>query len=167
MLLLLLNAGYLLLNFLSLATLRRHGQAQLLEDLPQAYSGLEPPISILIPAFNEEATIAGSVRSMLQLAYSEFEVIVINDGSGDDTLGVLQREFGLLPFPEAHRTRIETKPVNTICRSTRYPNLRVIDKINGGKADSLNAGINASRYPLFCGVDADSVLQRDSLQKVV
>ena len=163
----LLNGSYLLLNLISIAALRRRSQEVVLDDLPQIYSGLEPPISILVPAYNEEATIAASVRSMLQLAYAEFEVIVVNDGSKDGTLNVLKKEFDLLPFPEAYRVQIETRPINAVYRSTRHPNLRVIDKVNGGKADSLNAGINASRYPLFCGVDADSILQRDSLQRVV
>jgi cellulose synthase/poly-beta-1,6-N-acetylglucosamine synthase-like glycosyltransferase len=161
-----LNGGYLLLNLFALRALRRSSEEKFLGELPRAYSGLEPPISILVPAYNEEATIAASIRSMLQLSYAEFEIIVINDGSKDDTLAVLQREFALLPFPEAYRRQIQTKEVRQIYRSTRYPNVRVIDKFNGGKADSLNAGINASRYPLFCGVDADSILQRDSLAKV-
>jgi cellulose synthase/poly-beta-1,6-N-acetylglucosamine synthase-like glycosyltransferase len=162
----LLNGGYLLLNLMSLRSLHRKGQEEVLDDLPRAYSGLEPPVSILVPAYNEEATIAASVRSMLQLTYSEYEVVVVNDGSKDATLEVLKREFGLLPFPEAYRRLIPTKEVRAIYRSTRFPNLRVIDKFNGGKADSLNAGINAARYPLFCGVDADSILQRDSLERV-
>lgn len=163
----LLNGGYLLLNFMSLFVLYRKGQESILNELPQIYSGVEPPISILVPAFNEEATIAASVRSMLQLSYSDFEIIVINDGSKDGTLAILKQEFGLESFPEAYRIQVPTKPVRGIYRSKRYPNLRVIDKENGGKADSLNAGINASRFPLFCGVDADSILQRDSLQRVV
>jgi len=162
----LLNGGYLILNLLSLRTLHRKGQEEMLDDLPRAYSGLEPPVSILVPAYNEEAGIAASVRSMLQLTYSEYEVVVVNDGSKDATLDVLKREFGLLPFPEAYRRQIATREIRAIYRSTRFPNLRVIDKFNGGKADSLNAGINAARYPLFCGVDADSVLQRDSLERV-
>jgi cellulose synthase/poly-beta-1,6-N-acetylglucosamine synthase-like glycosyltransferase len=163
----LLNGGYLLLNLMSLRVLHRRGQEQFLDKVPRAYSGLEPPVSILVPAYNEEATIAASIRSMLQLTYSEFEIVVINDGSKDATLDVLVREFALLPFPEAYRRQIATKEVRQVYRSTRFPNLCVIDKVNGGKADSLNAGINASRYPLFCGVDADSILQRDSLEKVV
>jgi len=162
----LLNGGYLLLNLMSLRSLHRKGQEEVLDDLPRAWSGLEPPVSILVPAYNEEATIAASVRSMLQLTYSEYEVVVVNDGSKDATLEVLKREFGLLPFPEAYRRLIPTKEIRAIYRSTRFPNLRVIDKFNGGKADSLNAGINAARYPLFCGVDADSILQRDSLERV-
>ena len=161
-----LNVGYLTLNAFSLRALRRKGQELFMADLPRAYSGLEPPISILVPAYNEEATIAASIRSMLQLSYAEFEIVIINDGSKDSTLEVLKREFALLPFPEAYRRQIPTQEVRQVYRSTRYPNVRVIDKVNGGKADSLNAGINISRYPLFCGVDADSILQRDSLAKV-
>ena len=161
-----LNVGYLTLNAFSLRALRRKGQELFMADLPRAYSGLEPPISILVPAYNEEATIAASIRSMLQLSYAEFEIVIINDGSKDSTLEVLEREFALLPFPEAYRRQIPTQEVRQVYRSTRYPNVRVIDKVNGGKADSLNAGINISRYPLFCGVDADSILQRDSLAKV-
>ena len=82
----LLNGSYMALNLVSILALRRKGQESILDDLPQVYSGLEPPISIVVPAFNEEATIAASVRSMLQLAYSEFEIIVVNDGSKDGTL---------------------------------------------------------------------------------
>lgn len=163
----LLNAGYLALNFLSIFALHRNKQDKLLEDLPQVFSGLEPGISILVPAYNEEATITASIRSMFQLTYSDFEVIVINDGSKDNTLEVLKREFALLPFPDAPRQGLATKPIRCVYRSIDYPNLRVLDKENGGKADALNAGINAARHPLFCGVDADSILARDSLQRVV
>jgi cellulose synthase/poly-beta-1,6-N-acetylglucosamine synthase-like glycosyltransferase len=161
-----LNVGYLALNGFALRALRRTGQELFMAELPRAYSGLEPPVSILVPAYNEEDSIAASIRSMLQLSYAEFEIIVVNDGSTDNTLQVLEREFALLPFPEAYRRQIATREVRQVYRSTRYPNVRVIDKVNGGKADSLNAGINVSRYPLFCGVDADSILQRDSLSKV-
>lgn len=162
-----LNGSYLLLNLLSLRALRRRVEEQLLDDLPQAYSGLEPPVSILVPAYNEEGSICTSIHSLLQLAYPEFEIIVINDGSRDATLEVLKREFGLLPFPQAYRSYLPSKPIRTIYRSTRYPNIRVIDKENGGKADSQNAAINISRYPLVCAVDADSILQRDSMARVV
>ncbi|MEW5892357.1 MAG: glycosyltransferase [Pseudomonadota bacterium] len=162
-----LTLGYLLLNMIALHAVANSRASRSLDSLPHLYSGLEPPISLLMPAYNEAANIAGSVRSMLQLAYPEFEVIVINDGSKDGTMDVLKQAFALQPFPEAYRVRLPTRPVRAIYHSTRYPNLRVIDKENGGKADALNAGINASRYPLFCAVDADSILQRDSLQRVV
>lgn len=163
----LLNGCYLMLNFLSTVSLYRLSQERILDSLPQIYSGMELPISILVPAFNEEATIAASIQSMLQLSYPEFEIIVINDGSKDATIEVLKDEFALIAIPEALCVRLHTKTIRAIYRSTKFPNLHVIDKENGGKADSLNAGINLSRYPLFCGVDADSILQRDSLQRVV
>ena len=162
-----INSGYLLLNFASIANLRSYIPGKALDDLPKIYSGLETPVTIIIPAFNEETTIAGSVHSMLQLSYPLFEIIVVNDGSSDKTLDVLKEKLGLLPFPEAYRSRLATQTIRQVYRSTRYPNVRVIDKENGGKADSLNAGINASRYPLFCVVDADSILQRNSLQRIV
>lgn len=161
------NGIYLMLNVLAAVSLYRNRQHRALRELPAKYSVMSPPISVLIPAFNEETTISATVHSILQLSYTEFEVIVINDGSKDSTLQVLKDEFALLPFPQAYRVQLPTQEVRGIYRSTRYPNLRVIDKANGGKADSLNAGINASRYPLFCGVDADSILERNSLQWVV
>ena len=163
----LLNLGYLALNAMSMLELPRHVEARLLDLLPRIHSGYEPPVSILVPAYNEQATITASVHSMLQLDYPELEVIVINDGSRDATLEALQREFALAPYPEAYWRRIEVKPVRAIYRSARFPNLRVIDKENGGKADALNTGINAARYPLVCGVDADSILERASLRRVV
>jgi len=162
-----LTAGYLGLNLVSLVTLPRYIQLHVLGNLPPVYSGLEPPISIVAPAYNEQACIVTSIRSLLQLNYPEFELVIVNDGSKDETLKVLKREFKLALFPEAYRNRLPSKPVRGIYLSTIYPNLRVIDKENGGKADSANTGINAARYPLFCVIDSDSILERDSLQKAV
>jgi len=130
-------------------------------------SGLEPPVSVIIPAYNEEFTIVTSVRSMLQLRYPEYEVVVVNDGSRDGTLRELIEAFELEPFPQAYHARLNTAAVRGVYRSNTYPGLRVIDKDNGGKADAINCGINASRYPLFCCVDADSILDRDALLRVV
>ena len=162
-----LNAVYLGLNVISLFTVPRYMELRALRDLPQVYSGLEPPISIVAPAYNEEAVIVTSIRSLLQLNYPEFELVVVNDGSKDETLEVLKREFKLVLFPEAYRDRLPSKPVRAIYRSKIYPNLRVIDKENGGKADSINTGVNAARYPLFCVIDSDSILERDSLHNAV
>lgn len=163
----LLNGGYIMLNVLSLLGMREYFRARSVDSLPKAYSDYELPISILVPAYNEAPTIVASVRALLQLRYPEYEIVVINDGSSDATLDVLIREFSLVAFPEVYRKRIETKTVHAIYVSTRYPNIRVVDKQNGGKADALNVGINCARYPLFCGVDADSVLQPDSLYRVL
>jgi len=163
----LLAASYLLLDLISLVTLSRYLPEHTLDRLPEGYTGFEPGISLLAPAYNEESTIAGSIRSLLQLTYAEYEIIVVNDGSKDRTLDVLIREFSLARFPEVYQMRIPTKTIRDVYRSEQYPNLRVVDKENGGKADALNAGINLSKYSLFCSLDADSIVQRDSLQRIV
>lgn len=162
-----LNLMYVLLNLIALRVIAAESATRLLAELPSYGAGMEPGISVLVPAYNEEATIVASVRSMLQLDYADFEIIVINDGSKDGTFEALLREFDLKPFPEAYRIAIPVQPVQCIWRSPQHPQLRVIDKANGGKADALNAGINAARHGLFCAVDADSILQRDSLRRVV
>lgn len=127
-------------------------------------SELVPPISLLVPAFNEELTVIENVNCLLTLNYPTYEVIVINDGSKDNTLEVLREEFGLEPLtnPDIRQT-IDCQPITAVYHNPEYPNLYVIDKPNGGKADSLNAGINLSHYPLISSIDADSLLEKDAL----
>jgi len=162
-----LHGVYLMLTVSSMFYLPRFMREHSTEDLSPLHADFEPPVTIIVPAYNESATIASSVRALLQLEYPEYEIVIVNDGSTDDTLQVLIDAFSLKPFPEVYRKQIETNPVRKIYRSTRFSNIRVIDKHNGGKADSINTGINASYFPLFCCVDADSVLERDSLKRVV
>ncbi|MGB4069693.1 MAG: glycosyltransferase [Nitrospira sp.] len=162
-----LTVGYLGLNLISIFSLRQYFEERRGEGFPGTFTGYEPQISIIVPAYNEAATIANSIRSLLQLKYSEYEIIVVSDGSTDNTVDVLRQEFGLKPFPEAYSHDLPTQPVRATYHSSIYANVRVIDKENGGKADSLNAGINLSVYPLFCCIDADSILAQDSLYRVV
>lgn len=157
---------YLILDVLSLSGLRDYMDRESIDDLPAWFSGLEPPISLLVPAYNESTTIAAAIRSLLQLDYPEYEIVVINDGSSDDTLEVMAAEFDLVRSSEAWPVRVKTKPVRGVYLSRKHKNLRVVDKENGKKADAMNAGINHSVFPLFCAVDADSILQRDSLKRV-
>jgi len=161
-----INVVYLALNVVSFVVLKRHKQRQTLGPLSTRFSNLEMPVSLLIPAYNEEATVVATVRSLLQLNYSHFEIVVINDGSTDRTLDQLKDAFGLQKFPEVIRRRLATAAIRGVYRSAAYPELKVIDKANGGKADALNAGINAAQYPLFCALDADGVLRPDSLQSI-
>lgn len=131
------------------------------------YADLAPPIALISPAYNEEKSIVQSVRSLLALEYASFEVIVVNDGSKDDTLGVLIEAFGLTEISRASDQPLDHKPIRGLYGSKLHPNLVVVDKANGGKADALNAGINISRAPIFCSMDADSVLERDALLRGV
>lgn len=124
------------------------------------------PISIIIPAFNETETIVSSVNSVLELGYPEFEVIVVNDGSEDDTLERLQQAYSLFPITDTTRPQLKTNPVRHVYRSLDHPNLIVLDKDRGGKSDALNAGINVSNFPLFCSIDADSLINSDSLLRI-
>ena len=129
-------------------------------------SPLTPPISVLLPAFNEEAGIVESIRSLLALRYPEHEVVVVNDGSTDGTIARLTREFDLFPVRKVLRDAITTAPVLAVYASRRHPELWVVDKLNGGKADALNCALNAARYPYVCAVDADAILERDALLRV-
>ena len=130
-------------------------------------SPLAPPISVLVPAFNESAGIADSVRSLLALDYPMLEVLIINDGSTDGTLERLIKEFDLREVRRPTPPLLPCKPVRGLYVPHSQLRLLVIDKENGGKADSLNAGINFSTYPLLCSVDADSILEQDALAKTV
>ncbi len=130
-------------------------------------SPLTPPVSILVPAHNEELTIAESVRSLLRLDYPELEIIVINDGSSDGTLAALRREFSLVPASLAWRPQLPCAAVRGLYLSLDEPRLLVVDKENAGKADALNAGPNLARSPYFCAVDADVVLEPDALLRVM
>lgn len=159
---------YTLLNLLALAWFRRNGalRTYLLDDTRP--TGQEPGVSIIVPAYNEGGAVASTVRSLLQQEYGNFEVVVINDGSSDDTLDILKQEFDLYLFPHAYCQRFVTKPVRAVYRSRTEHRLRVVDKENGGsKADAANAGLNIATRPLFCVMDADSVLERRALLRTV
>jgi cellulose synthase/poly-beta-1,6-N-acetylglucosamine synthase-like glycosyltransferase len=130
-------------------------------------SRLTPPISVLAPAHNEEASVETSVHSLLMLHYPQFEVVVVNDGSSDRTLDVLIERFALRPVPRSFDPAVPCRPIRAVYESAAYLNLVVVDKVHGGKADALNAGINLAMYPLFCAIDADSILEDDALLRVV
>jgi len=124
------------------------------------------PISVLVPAYNEEATIVENIKSLLSLNYPLFEIVVINDGSKDTTLEKVIQAFNLKQINQPIRYIIGTKAVRGIYRNIDIPNLVVVDKENGGKADALNLGINISKFPVYTAIDADSILESDSLVRV-
>jgi cellulose synthase/poly-beta-1,6-N-acetylglucosamine synthase-like glycosyltransferase len=134
------------------------------DPLLRSQSSLDQPVSMIVPAYNEEKAIVATVRSLLAIEYAASEVIVVNDGSTDRTLDMLAKSFALEPSPDVRRVVLRTGEVKQIYRSATYPALRVVDKANGGKADALNAGINISRYPLVLSCDADSYYHPSALE---
>jgi len=159
-----LNGTYLILIILSFDSIARYIQRRDISGLPDIYDRFSLPVSILVPAYNEEQFIRKTIESLKRLDYPEYEIIIINDGSSDKTLDILKDNYNLIEFPEAYRKRLPTQPIRSIYHSTTDPRIRVIDKENGDRGDALNAGINIARYPLFCCVDADCVIQNDSLR---
>ena len=164
----LINAFYFLFTVLSLYGLFRHRDLTTYVSFKEIFRlPLVKPISIIAPAYNEEKTIIESIQSLLSLEYPIFEVIVVNDGSTDLTLDRLIKSYQLEKSRRVFRKVVDHKPVKGIYTSPSYPKLVVVDKMNGKKADALNAGLNISRYPLFCAVDGDSLLDKDALLKMV
>ncbi|MEO0311812.1 MAG: hypothetical protein RIQ89_1469 [Bacteroidota bacterium] len=128
-----------------------------------------PSVSIIAPAYNEAATIVENVRSLLNIHYVNFEVIIVNDGSKDNSLDLMKEAYQLEPVDYAIELKLESKPIRAIYKS-KLPGigkLIVVDKVNGGKADALNAGINVSNYNLFAAIDVDCILEYESLLKMV
>jgi len=162
------NGIYTILMLLSLRATWVH-QRQL------AYQGLDalrvspvtPPVTIVIPAWNEQDVIVDCVRTALQVDYPQLQVMVVDDGSTDSTLARLVESFGLLEMDGAYHGGLPTAPVQTYYTNPAIPRLLVVSKIRGGKPDALNAGINLCRSPYFCNIDADCLLERDSLLRLM
>ena len=162
--------GYSTFLFLSVVVgsiqlYRQHRQRRLQNYLPNDY---HMPISIIVPAWNEAVTVVATVHSLLNLEYQAYEVIVVDDGSEDDTSQTLIEAFNMHAVHRPIRRQVPCQPEEFIyeTRTQKVP-VTVIRKKNGGKADALNMGINAANFPYFICMDADSVLQADSLKKIV
>lgn len=166
-----LLAIYALLAVFSLLAIRRYLRRDRSIDFGTILeSPLAPGISVVAPAFNEGLTIISNVRSLLTLNYPLFEVVIINDGSTDNTLIQMIEEFQLKKVDFAYDEKIRTMPVRGLYKSENpaYNRLLVIDKVNGkAKADAVNAGINASSFPYFLCTDVDCILHKDTLLKLI
>jgi YaiO family outer membrane protein len=164
---LVLNSFYALLLLLSIPEVWEQTRLAEDEDFQRLMqSDALPPITVLVPAYNESATIQASVTAILTLEYRNYEVVVVNDGSKDETLDRLRDAFDLYEIPRIYPETIATKPLRALYRSRSRSRLLVVDKENGGKADSLNAAINASRFPLVIAVDADTLIEPDALLRL-
>jgi cellulose synthase/poly-beta-1,6-N-acetylglucosamine synthase-like glycosyltransferase len=167
------NTYTLWLIGLSAREVRRRVAGHFLEDLDLIDDrDLTKPLTMIVPAFNEEVTIVESVTGLINCDYPRFEIVVVNDGSTDSTLERLRRAFQLRRTDAPYRQAIATAPVRAIYVGTAplpagMMQLVVIDKENGGKADALNAGINASTAPYFVSLDADSILDQRALKELM
>ena len=129
-------------------------------------SSAVPRVSILVPAHNESVSIVDSLRSLLTLQYPYYEVVLVNDGSTDDTMALLHAAYDLYEVPPAVMRRLRTKHVRAYYRSRTWSKLLVVDKQNGGKADSLNVALDAARFPYVLACDADTLIEPDALLRL-
>jgi cellulose synthase/poly-beta-1,6-N-acetylglucosamine synthase-like glycosyltransferase len=161
-----INGVYLALYAISFAEIADYVRREVFSGFSELFtSNYAPPVSVIVPAYNEEATIVSSVRSFLTLHYPKHEVVVVNDGSKDGTLDALIEEFDLYEADQPIWLQLEVSPIRAVYTAP-HDRLVVVDKENGGKSDALNAGICAANYPLVCCMDADIVLEEDALLRV-
>ena len=163
-----INSLYLFFSVSAYVLLMRHQRRWTTRELGAVMrSPATPGVSIIVPAYNEETGIVDTVRSLLRLNYPQFEVIVVDDGSKDGTLAKLREAFGLVKAPGSYEARLETAPVTGVYRSLATREVVAIAKVNGGKADAMNAGVNAASHPLLCIIDADSLMEEHALTQAV
>lgn len=162
------NGIYTFLMILSLVSVWMHNRRLTYQGLDELReSVVTPPATIIMPAWNEQEIIVQSVSSILKTDYPNLEVVVVDDGSTDETLARLVNTFRLVEMDLIYRPRLSTRPVRGFYMNPRIPNLLVISKENGGKPDALNVGINTCRTPYFCTLDSDCLLERDALLRLM
>jgi len=162
------NGGYMLLMLLSVVSVWLHKRSRSYEGLQLLrQSPATPPVTIIMPACNEQKAIVNSVWAALKTDYPGLEVCVVDDGSEDETLERLSAAFSLAPVTLITRPRLATRRVRALFVSSDFPNLLVISKDHGGKPDALNAGLNVCRTPYFCTLDSDCILDRDALLRLM
>jgi len=162
------NGVYSLLMGISLVKVWLRSRELPLQGLEALrHSPAAPPVTIIVPAWNEQNVIVESLRAILKTDYPQLEVIVVDDGSSDGTLAVLIAAFGLEAIRLIYRPQLPTRKIDGFYRSLQISNLLVVSKSHGGKSDALNAGLNLCRTPYFCTLDADSVLEPDALLRLM
>lgn len=162
-----LHGIYFTLTVVATRHLSAFDRTHIPESLPPPLSGCEPPVSVVIPAYNEEDHIEQTLKSVLNQAYPALEIIIVNDGSTDATLPFLKERLALKRSARSPTDELPSEPVQAVYASARHDNILVVDKENGGKADALNAGISYARHPFTCHLDGDSVLEPDSIQRTI
>jgi cellulose synthase/poly-beta-1,6-N-acetylglucosamine synthase-like glycosyltransferase len=162
-----INTSYLAL--IALAALEFRAQLRRRDAAVEGLGGaLTPGVSLVVPAYNEEAGIVTSVKALLSLRYPQHEVVVVDDGSTDATFERLSGAFDLVELPREVPADID---VAATVRGVFVPRdgrtrLMVVRKENSGRSEAVNLGINAATEPLVAMIDADSILEPDALLRV-
>lgn len=162
--------SYIYLAAISAFAMKKYKQKNSFVDYNKILStDFAPSVSLIAPAYNESLTIVENVKSLLSLHYNNAEIIIVNDGSSDNTLELLIDVYQLLKVDMPLDEKLKTKNIRGVykAKNPAYHKLVVVDKENGGKADALNAGINVSRNSLIACIDVDCILEPDSLLKLV
>lgn len=165
-----ISSGYLFTAIYSLVEIRDYKRRNNFEDDIALLQSLNlPAISILAPAFNEGLNIVENVRSLLTINYPSFEIVIINDGSSDNSMELLFAEYELEKKDILYHNFIKTKDIKGIYKSKNkaFKSLTVVDKENGGKADALNTGINICQNSVICCIDVDCILENDAMLKLI
>ena len=163
---LMVYASFMLASVL-LGAFEMYGRDRVKRIRNELERGFSIPVSVLVPAYNEEVTILTSIESLLNLDYEMYEIIIVDDGSRDSTAAKVVEHFNMSRIDRPILKRLPCQPENAVYE-VRVGNIQLtlISKVNGGKGDALNMGINASLYPYFLCIDADSMLQRDALKRI-
>ncbi|MFI2742784.1 glycosyltransferase [Zhouia sp. PK063] len=165
-----ISVGYALISIFSILEIKDYKRKNNYEDENALLQAEDlPSVSILAPAYNEGLNIVENVRSLVTINYPSVEIIIINDGSSDHTLDFLITEYELEKVNTMYYDAIKTKKIRGIYKSRNkaYKHLTVIDKVNGGKSDALNAGINVCTHKLICCIDVDCILEDNAMIKLV
>ena len=163
-----INLSYLSLVLVSFFHIKKQYETLNVHDFSGVFKNeLYKSYSIIVPVYNEENEIGEAIHSLLQQQYGDYEIIVVNDGSTDNTLDYLKNTFDLYKSDRHVSNKLDHEPIRNVYASKSYPNVFVVDKLNGQRADAMNAGLNAARKDLFCAVDGDSILEHDVLLKML
>ena len=166
----------IMLSYLSISSIRyqRRLRINLPDDETIRYmlktSPLTPGVSVIASAYNEEVTIKDNVNSLLRIDYPNYDIIIVNDASTDDTMKILKEEFSLVEVPYTDTRKVPCQPIVAVYRSSdeRYSKLTVVDKLHGGtKSDGINAGINVTNNPYFVNTDVDCIVEPMAIYRMM
>ena len=164
---LLINGIYLIITVVGFRALDRHARRTDVEGhAERRRRRAAPPMSVLVPTHNEEDRAVEMVRALLRHDYPRLDVILVDDGSTDQTVHRLCNAFGFVPSARPRMAELECVPVEAVWTSPEHPELTLLTRENGGKADAQNAALNYCRTPLFCVIDGDTLLEPDALLRM-